>query len=95
MEVIGWPDKMFHEIPKQDNPAFDKTQEGVMICKDHQPSRLFVVLMVKDQKVGGEVVERVLHIAKFWDYHLAVRFAEAFASWPTALHEALVSEPRN
>lgn len=93
LEVIGWPDQTFNEIPKQDNPAFDKSQEGVMICKDSNNPHRFVVLLIKTQKFEGRnMAERVLHLAMFWDYHLGVRFAEAFAGWPATLHESLISK---
>jgi hypothetical protein len=84
MEIVTWENKTFNEIPKQDNPAFS-IDECIMIVKDSQTPSLFCVLEIKGQfapRFEGSkdmtLVERVLHLGKFWTLENANIFANAF-----------------
>lgn len=93
LEILTWEDKQWHEIPKQDNPAFDyeyndaRLQERIvgshnrclMICKvENYESKL----VGKDGYVVIEVPINgdVISRGLFWNLEHAQMFAETFSN---------------
>lgn len=77
MEVIGFENQFWQDIPRQDNPALDNPKvECVMITKYWNvgpgPTQGFVVIHVHPKK---DVERRGI----FWNYEDATLFAEALA----------------
>ena len=75
MQTVDLYPQEFHEIPTQDNPAFDN-HECVMIVKEHGGTKACVLHIVPDP------VESVTSIALFWRHERAVEYAEFFTPNP-------------
>ena len=63
MEVVDFYPTKFNDIPDQDNPAFDATEECIVVCADVAiGDRVMVLHIVPDP------VESVNRIAMFWHH---------------------------
>lgn len=70
MITVDFYPKKFHEIPKQDNPAFGD-DECMMIVADAKVGSHAVVLRIKP-----DPIESVTSVAKFWQHSDAVRYCD-------------------
>ena len=93
IEILKWEDKQWHEIPKQDNPAFDykyndaRLQERIIGRHNH----CLIICKVEDYesksvgKNGYVVIEvpsepkDVIRRGLFWHIEHAEQFAEEFS----------------
>ena len=72
METVDFYPKTFHEIPEQDNPAFNN-QECLMVVKDFKNHHAIVLHISEENRKQGDAV---VHIAKFWRHDLALEYCE-------------------
>jgi len=70
MEILEF-NKMFSEIPEQDNPAFD-VHECYMICKSPDGLRYSVLFIKPDE------VDSVTRIAEFFDQDTALLWTDIY-----------------
>lgn len=71
MQTVDFYPQEFHQIPEQDNPAFDN-HECVMIVKELGGTKACVLHIKPDP------LESVTSIALFWRHDRAVEYAEFF-----------------
>jgi len=76
MEYVDFYPQLFHEIPKQDNPAFGDDYCFMIVREDHDHihSNRAVVL-----NITPDPVESVNHVAIFWDHDKAVDYCNELA----------------
>ena len=77
MEVVNFCNSKFWQIPKQDNPAFDK-HECYMIVQDENPN--FTNVLHIEPVIDPLSEESVTRICKCWDSNKALEIAELLAN---------------
>jgi hypothetical protein len=74
MQVVDFYPTKFNDIPNQDNPAFDATEECVVVCADAAiGNRVMVLHIIPDP------VESVNRVAMFWKHDIALKFAGMYS----------------
>jgi len=80
LEIVDFREKRFCEIPKQDNPAFEN-KECIMIFKaEETQTGCFVVVKINEDE---KEVDGIAQLGLFWDYKMALLFAENIESTAT------------
>ena len=92
MEIVRFKKQNWMEIPKQDNPAFDKIYENQRLQEGYKGRRTHCLLICKTLpyeaksvgKNGYVVIEipltgDIIRRGLFWDFENAELFAEALA----------------
>ncbi len=69
MIAVDFYPQTFHEIPKQDNPAFIG-DECYMIVKDSTTDHAIVLHIEQD------LIDSVTSLAKFWKYGKALEYCD-------------------
>jgi len=77
MEVVNFCNSKFWQIPKQDNPAFDK-HECYMIVQDENPN--FTNVLHIEPVIDPLSEESVTKICKCCDSNKALEIAELLAN---------------
>ena len=76
LEVVNFSNKKFHEIPEQDNPAYDKHE--CLLLVDYGDGKKVLLIHIKpvDNPKENESVHRV---AVFFDESTAMEVADLYA----------------
>lgn len=78
MEVVDFSNKLFKDIPMQDNPAYG-SEECVMVVKDSERQALFAVLKI-DPATAPLEDESVTKICEVYRLSNALKIAGFFAN---------------
>jgi len=78
MEVVDFSNRLFHDIPTQDNPAYG-SEECIMIVKDSQRQALFAVLHI-EPVIDPMEDESVTKICEVYKLNNAIKIAKWFAN---------------
>lgn len=78
MKVFDFSDRLFHDIPKQDNPAYG-SEECIMITKDSHRQKLFSILQV-EPVVDPLEYDSIIKICEVYKLDNAVKIANMFAN---------------
>jgi len=73
MEIVNFSDTKIQNIPKQDNPIFDK-KECLMLCQSDTDKKLMVLFHINSREKGF-----FTKIAVFWDKDIALDIAEIYS----------------
>lgn len=78
MEVVDFSNRLFEDIPMQDNPAYG-SEECIMVVKDSQRQALFAVLKIDPvtDPLEDESVTKICEVCRLSN---ALKIAEFFSN---------------